>query len=122
MLNHEVFVKTDGDTQPIIFSVRSVAISNSVDDLLLVSFQDAAPAPQRKGKGGKRVAPPVKSQRLQELERDLGQTRENLQAIIEEEQAANEELKSTNEEMQSTNEELQSTNENWRRLRKNCNP
>jgi two-component system CheB/CheR fusion protein len=111
VLNHEVFVKTDGDTQPIIFSVRSVAVSNSVDDLLLVSFQDAAPAPQRKGKGGKRVAPPVKSQRLQELERDLGQTRENLQAIIEEEQAANEELKSTNEEMQSTNEELQSTNE-----------
>jgi two-component system CheB/CheR fusion protein len=49
--------------------------------------------------------------RVEELERDLSYTRENLQATIEEQQASNEELKSTNEEMQSTNEELQSTNE-----------
>jgi two-component system CheB/CheR fusion protein len=45
------------------------------------------------------------------LERDVAHTKENLEAIIEEQQASNEEMKSTNEEMQSTNEELQSTNE-----------
>jgi two-component system CheB/CheR fusion protein len=49
--------------------------------------------------------------RVEELERELAYTKENLHATIEEQQASNEELKSTNEEMQSTNEELQSTNE-----------
>ena len=49
--------------------------------------------------------------RIDELERELSYTKENLHATIEEQQASNEELKSTNEEMQSTNEELQSTNE-----------
>ncbi|MGZ5018186.1 MAG: PAS domain-containing protein, partial [Methylobacter sp.] len=48
---------------------------------------------------------------IEELERELAYTKENLQATIEEQFASNEELKCTNEEMQSTNEELQSTNE-----------
>jgi len=48
---------------------------------------------------------------MEELERELAYTKENLQATIEEQYASNEELKCTNEEMQSTNEELQSTNE-----------
>jgi len=78
--------------------------------LLLVSFQDvASPA---SGKRGKAVAPgKAELQRIEEVERELAYTKENLQATIEEQQASNEELKSTNEELQSTNEELQSTNE-----------
>jgi two-component system, chemotaxis family, CheB/CheR fusion protein len=110
-LNRELLVKTNGDFQPISFCVRPVKGSNSVEDLLLLSFQDAASVAPNKPARGKRVTGSVKSQRIQELERDLAHTRENLQAIIEEQQASNEELKSTNEEMQSTNEELQSTNE-----------
>jgi two-component system CheB/CheR fusion protein len=55
-------------------------------------------------------------ERIQELERDLTTTRENLQAIIEEMETANEELQSSNEEMISTNEELQSTNEELQSL------
>jgi two-component system CheB/CheR fusion protein len=49
--------------------------------------------------------------RLQELERELGATKEYLQSTVEDKESANEELKSANEELQSSNEELQSTNE-----------
>jgi two-component system CheB/CheR fusion protein len=62
-------------------------------------------------------APMVTSaERLDELERELVGTRENLQAVIEELETANEELQSSNEEMISTNEELQSTNEELQSL------
>jgi two-component system CheB/CheR fusion protein len=54
--------------------------------------------------------------RVQEMEAELKETKENLQAVIEEIEAANEELQSTNEEMVSTNEELQSTNEELQSL------
>ncbi len=47
----------------------------------------------------------------QRLERELAETKEYLNAIIEKEQATNEELKSASEEILSANEELQSSNE-----------
>ncbi len=50
------------------------------------------------------------------LEKELTETRQNLQAIIEEMETVNEELQSSNEEMISTNEELQSTNEELQSL------
>ena len=46
-----------------------------------------------------------------QLERELRETRERLQSMIEEYETALEELKSSNEELVSVNEELQSTNE-----------
>ena len=48
---------------------------------------------------------------LAEIERQLTDTRERLQAMIEEYETGLEELKSANEELVSVNEELQSTNE-----------
>ncbi len=111
-LNREVLVKTNGDFQPVSLSVRPLPGPGpeAGTGLLLISFQDLPHTPPKKpprGKRGTAGAPP----RVEELERELSYTRENLQATIEEQQASNEELKSTNEEMQSTNEELQSTNE-----------
>ncbi|MBB5366980.1 MULTISPECIES: chemotaxis protein CheB [unclassified Janthinobacterium] len=46
-----------------------------------------------------------------ELEQQLTQARNEIQAVRDEMQTSREELKSANEELQSTNEELQSTNE-----------
>ena len=46
-----------------------------------------------------------------QLENELRDTRERLQALVEEYETALEELKSSNEELQSVNEELQSSNE-----------
>ena len=91
--------------------MRRVTGPNSVEDLILLSFHDVLPAPPTKHARGKRGASSAERQPIQELEKELARTKDNLQAIIEEQQASNEELKSTNEEMQSTNEELQSTNE-----------
>lgn len=45
------------------------------------------------------------------LEKELRETKENLQTLVEELESANEELMTSNEEMISANEELQSTNE-----------
>ncbi len=49
--------------------------------------------------------------RVEELERILSSSEEDLQTTNEELETSNEELQSTNEELMSANEELQSTNE-----------
>jgi len=54
--------------------------------------------------------------RIEELETELRETKENLQALVEEVESANEELQSSNEEIISSNEELQSTNEELQSL------
>ena len=131
-LNKEVAVKTNGGFSTVRFSVRALPRDKSGEPLLLVSFEDVAdpgklagqPADQAAGKlaaaakpgRGKRSAGAQSAKtpdavRIEELERELAYSRENLQATSEEQQASNEELKSTNEELQSTNEELQSSNE-----------
>ncbi len=110
-LGREILVKTNGDFHGVSLSVRPLPDADASQGLVLVSFQDL---PRDKGparRRGKPASGPVAARRVEELERDLAYTRENLQATIEEQQASNEELKSTNEELQSTNEELQSTNE-----------
>ncbi|MEP6846996.1 MAG: PAS domain-containing protein, partial [Panacibacter sp.] len=49
--------------------------------------------------------------RIQKLEKDILQAREDMRSITEEQEAANEELQSSNEELLSGSEELQSLNE-----------
>ncbi|HEY0355895.1 MAG TPA: chemotaxis protein CheB, partial [Flavisolibacter sp.] len=56
------------------------------------------------------------AEKIDELETELRNTKENLQAVIEEVESANEELQSSNEEIISSNEELQSTNEELQSL------
>jgi two-component system CheB/CheR fusion protein len=106
-LNKEILVKTNGGFSTVSLSVRPLPAPEGNHNLLMISFQDIANAkPKRKS-----PAKPAEIGRIEELERELAYTKENLQATIEEQQASNEELKSSNEESQSTNEELQSTNE-----------
>ena len=120
-LNREVTFGKHGEFHSVSFSVRSLPYPDAGQSLLLVSFQEvpiqktaqpASVSPElSKPARGKRAAGTNDQLRVEELERELAYTKENLHATIEEQQASNEELKSTNEEMQSTNEELQSTNE-----------
>ena len=130
-LNKEIAVKTNGGFSMVRLSVRALPRDKSGEPLLLVSFEDvsgsgkpaaqakpAAAAPRQPAGRGKRAAAQStqttqtpEAARIEELERELAYSRENLQATSEEQQASNEELKSTNEELQSTNEELQSSNE-----------
>ena len=114
-LEREVSVRTNGEFHSVAFSVRTLSEPDAGEDLLLLSFEEvthkAPRAPTAKSKGGKRAAASAERTRVEELERELGYTKENLQATIEEQQASNEELKSANEEMQSTNEELETSKE-----------
>lgn len=111
ILTHEVSVKTNGDFQPVSFSLRPLLSADTNETLLLMSFKELPLAAPVAAKRGKRAVASAESGRIAALERELAYTRENLHATIEAQQASNEELKSANEEMQSTNEELQSTNE-----------
>jgi two-component system CheB/CheR fusion protein len=56
------------------------------------------------------------TERISQLEQELVDTKENLQALLEEVESSNEELQSSNEEIISSNEELQSTNEELQSL------
>jgi two-component system CheB/CheR fusion protein len=80
------------------------------DPLFLVLFVDTGPLLSPDDVAHLRhagaIEPPV-----EQLERELRDTRERLQSTIEEYETALEELKSANEELVSVNEELQSANE-----------
>jgi two-component system CheB/CheR fusion protein len=110
-LSRELLVKTNGEFHPVQLSVRPLSNPNGAQDLLLVSFQEVTQPAADKPVRSKRSSKTTELRHIEELEFELGYTKENLQATIEEQYASNEELKCTNEEMQSTNEELQSTNE-----------
>ncbi|HET6469265.1 MAG TPA: CheR family methyltransferase, partial [Geminicoccaceae bacterium] len=77
--------------------------------LFIVLFQDRGPIPGRGAGDGSGPGDAIPA--AAQLERELKETRDRLQATIEEYETALEELKSANEELVSINEELQSSNE-----------
>ena len=81
----------------------------ALQGLVLVAFEDCGlvskPDTNAKKKG------PARDIVVEELEKELMYTKQQLHSTIEQMETSVEELKSTNEELQSTNEELQSTNE-----------
>ncbi|MCU1340322.1 MAG: two-component hybrid sensor and regulator, partial [Bryobacterales bacterium] len=82
----------------------------------LVLFDETIPAVteihgERTGAASTRGRQEIERREHNKLRQELANSKESLQAIIEEQEATNEELKSANEEIQSSNEELQSTNE-----------
>jgi two-component system CheB/CheR fusion protein len=113
ILSREASVRSNGDFRGVSFSVRPLPNPDTGEGLLLVSFQDMAPLLPPKPRHLRRRSEwgAADVRHIEELQRELDYSKQNLQVAMEEQQASNEELKSTNEEMQSTNEELQSTNE-----------
>ena len=103
-----VFVQTNGSEEAIRLTVRPIREIEGAEDLLMVVFepvQDPAPeAGHEEGAAWKAATQP-------DLDKELAETRAQLQRTVEDMQASQEELKSMNEELQSTNEELKSTNE-----------
>ncbi|WP_313785888.1 CheR family methyltransferase [Sphingobacterium pedocola] len=77
--------------------------------LLLVTFYEKA-APKKTPRKTKQNST-ISEGAVEELEKELIYTKQQLHTTIEQMETSLEELKSTNEELQSTNEELQSTNE-----------
>jgi two-component system CheB/CheR fusion protein len=100
----------DGRVQMIALTVAPLATHSAESDpLFLVLFSDLGPSLSRE-EALNRVRG-VENGTALELERELRDTRERLQSLIEEYETALEELKSSNEELVSVNEEMQSTNE-----------
>ena len=108
-----VAVRIDGQTQQVALTVYPASALEQ-DGFVVVVFDDqtqAAPPPPDAPKSEPTPATEAAEYRppAPELEAELEQTKQRLQAIIEEYETSQEEMKVANEEMQSTNEELRST-------------
>ncbi len=106
-VRENVNVDEDGDRiQSLRLTVEPLADRGTGETYFLVLFDPVGPNRRRTGAGQ-----PSRDDDAADLERELRETRERLQAIIEEYETALEELKSANEELVSVNEEAQSANE-----------
>ncbi len=99
----------DGRVQIVTVTIEPLGDMNGSEPLYLILFADHGPVLSRE-------EAIQRSQSSQDgaaanMERELRETRDRLQSIIEEYETALEELKSSNEELVSVNEEMQSTNE-----------
>jgi two-component system CheB/CheR fusion protein len=87
------------------------------EEFFLVLFDEITRAvasknlPKARGKISLKGKSVKSNEYIDNLQKELAETKEYLQAVIEEQESANEEVKTANEEILSNNEELQSTNE-----------
>ena len=107
-----VRVEHDGTIRTV--SLQVIPLKNLRERSFLIVF-DEAPRQRRVGRSTEpkagRTGRAGQSRRIGELEAELSETRDYLQALQEQHEAAAEELQASNEEVQSANEELQSINE-----------
>ena len=100
-------------------NLQVIPLKNLREPCFLILFEDAGeagrgpsePALAATSPKPRRLPAKQEAGRVAELEADLAETRDYLQAMEETHEAANEEVQAANEEVQSTNEELQSVNE-----------
>jgi two-component system, chemotaxis family, CheB/CheR fusion protein len=110
VVREKVAVEVDDSLQFIRLVVEPFG-GNQEDPLFLVLFADRAPPLSLEEAAASGRGTRDGDHTVEQLERELRDTRERLQSTIEEYDTAIEELRSSNEEMVSMNEELQSTNE-----------
>jgi two-component system, chemotaxis family, CheB/CheR fusion protein len=99
----------DGGMQLVNLTIKPLDDRDGGEPLYLVLFSDHGPALSREEALNR--AQVGHSDAAAHIERELRETRDRLQSMIEEYETALEELKSSNEELVSVNEEMQSTNE-----------
>ena len=102
-------IKENGQVYSVGFRIDYIT-EIPLQDLLLVTFYDHGLLKKKRSPKGKSLDP-LSEGMVEELEKELIYTKQQLHSTIEQMETSLEELKSTNEELQSTNEELQSTNE-----------
>jgi two-component system CheB/CheR fusion protein len=113
VVHDKVSVQLDAAIQRVRVTVQPMPRVGQEVELFLVVFQDlGALLPREEGSGAGDAALSAEADSLiEQLERELSTTRDDLEKTIQDLEAANEELKSSNEELLSMNEELQSANE-----------
>ena len=104
-------------------NIEVIPLLNTVDVHYLILFKDevngnglkiTGKGKQLKGSKGNGADPTAGTSyrlRIEQLEKELAQGREDMSTITEDQESANEELQSSNEELLSGSEELQSLNE-----------
>ncbi|WP_159473709.1 chemotaxis protein CheB [Dyadobacter sp. 3J3] len=100
-------IKINGRQQ--LVNIEIIPLVNTVEPHFLIVFEKT-PLPESfpLGQGSESTASQL---RIDQLENELAQTREDMRSITEEQEAANEELQTASEELQSSSEEMQSLNE-----------
>lgn len=99
----------DGGVQIVNLTIAPLGEQTAGEPLFLVLFADQGPVLSQEEALNR--AQPTHEGVAAHTERELRETRDRLQSMIEEYETALEELKSSNEELVSVNEEMQSTNE-----------
>ncbi len=99
-----------------LISIEAIPLPDIIEPHYLILFYEGpANSPQISQRSAtKKTVKSKKSstdQRIEQLEKELLQAREDMRGITEDQEAANEELQSANEELLSGSEELQSLNE-----------
>jgi two-component system CheB/CheR fusion protein len=105
-------IMTDHGTRMV--TIEVIPLLNAIDPHFLVLFKDSPAVKEKSAKEKKDYRSKINDQeneRIQALEKDLLQAREDMRSIAEDQEVANEELQSANEELLSSSEELQSLNE-----------
>ena len=98
-------------------SIEVIPLRNTIELCFLVLFEEEkeqAPikkANRRKKSIDEQLQQRTEAVRVEQLEKELAEVREDMRAITEDQEASNEELQSANEELLSSSEELQSLNE-----------
>ncbi len=97
-------------------SIEAIPLPNTIEPHFLILFHDTSSGKIRHGNetdGAESDGVPDtnKNLRIQQLEQELVDTREDMRNITEDQEVAIEELQSANEELMSSSEELQSLNE-----------
>jgi two-component system CheB/CheR fusion protein len=104
-----LWLQLDGREVGVRVVARPLPLDEQNDACVLLSFEELASSPR--DTAGDRPLSEADIDRLQSMEQELVDTRNSLQASLEEMETTNEELQAANEELMSSNEELQSTNE-----------
>lgn len=106
-LTNPVPVRFNGAPHPVALLVRPVRLNAERAQALIFFLEDETPvnAAMASGEGEAQTAS------VQQMQAELGQAQQQLQALREEYETTVEELRSANEELQSTNEEYRSTME-----------
>ncbi|MCC5906348.1 MAG: PAS domain-containing protein [Balneolaceae bacterium] len=107
-------VKINGDLRTI--SIEAIPLPNTIEPYYLVLFHDTSAkidTPKSNTDDGETAKPSVneKDLRIEQLEKELVDTREDMRNITEDQEVVIEELQSANEELMSGSEELQTLNE-----------
>ncbi len=115
VLHECLSTRIDGMVHPLNITVQPMPELGEGTELFLVVFQDIGQPIQRDEQSDHSKESMYRDGGadaiIEQLEKELAATREDLERSLQDMEAANEEMKSSNEELLSMNEELQSANE-----------